>query len=405
MPMQITRDEAAALAVIAQGLDEPARRPVTKEQLHQVIRRIGCLQIDTISVVARSHYLVLWSRVGQYDMGLLDELHHPDRSLFEYWAHAASLIPAELFPYFRRRMQARRADHLEEETSWAVENQELFDDVVAAVRQHGPISSSHFERPNSDEPVAAWSWWGGKPANRALDLLWSSGVLAIHRRVNFQRYYELTERLFPEHVASDLPCEAEEEHILATRAIEAMGVGFPQGINDYFRTKWGTRTRTLLRELEDEGVIFSVTVDGLGTAYMSERSRPLLEEVQAGRRPKRTTLLSPFDNLIWERHRTEKLFDFEYRLECYTPAEKRKYGYFTLPILDRGQLIGRVDPKVDRREKILYLRSVHIEDGVRLGSQRVARITRALRDFARFNEAATVVVQSGPREIEQAFDA
>ncbi len=405
MPMRITRDEAAALAVIAQGLDDAIERPVTKERLIQLICRIGCLQIDTISVVARSHYLVLWSRVGQYDMGLLDELHHPDRRLFEYWAHAASLIPAELFPYFRRRMQIRASDHLETDASWAIENQVLLDEVLEAVRQHGPISSNHFDRPNPDEPVAAWSWWGGKPANRALDVLWSIGSLSVHRRVNFQRHYELTERLFPEHVEADLPCQAEEERVLATRAVEAMGIGFPQGINDYFRTKWGARTRPLLRELEEDGIIFSVEVEDLGSAYVAECSRPLLEEVHAGRRPKRTTLLSPFDNLIWERHRTEKLFDFEYRLECYTPAPKRKYGYFTLPILDRGKLIGRIDPKVDRREKILYLRSIHIEDGVKLGSQRTARITRILRDFARFNEATTVVVQSGPGEIEPRFEA
>ncbi len=402
--MRISRDEARSLAVIAQGLDEPTNKRVTKADVRETIRRVGCLQIDTISVVARSHYLVLWSRLGRYDQSLLDELHHPDRELFEYWGHAASFIPTDLYPYFRRRMQSRETAHIGTEGTWSSENQELLDDVLDAVREHGPISSSHFERAESEEPVEAWSWWGGKPANRALDTLWSIGALAVQRRVNFQRHYDLTERVFPEHVDTRLPDQCEEQRVLATRALEAMGVGFPHGVNDYFRTKWGIQTRRILADLVDDGIIFPVEVEDIGIGYVAESTRPALEQVLAGRRPKRTTFLSPFDNLIWERRRTEQLFDFDYRLECYTPAAKRKYGYFTLPILDRGQLIGRIDPKVDRREKVLYLRSVHLEDGVKLNATRAQRITRALRDFARFNDAATVVVQSGPDEIQPEID-
>ncbi len=401
---RISIDEARALAIIAQGLDEPVDRLPTKDRLMDVIRRIGCLQIDTISVVARSHYLVLWSRVGSYDQNLLDELHHPDRMLFEYWAHAASLIPADLYPYFRRRMKSRERQHFDQEDSWSRENKDLFEEVLDAVREHGPISSSHFERPEPDKPVEAWSWWGGKPANRALDILWSTGVLGIQRRVSFQRHYDLSERLFPEHLASDLPDELEEQRSLATRAIEAMGVGFQRGINDYFRTKWGTQTRSILSNLEQSGVIFSVEVDDLGTAYVAESSRAIFDEVRFGRRPTRTTFLSPFDNLIWERRRTERLFNFEYRIECYTPAAKRKYGYFTLPILDQGRLIGRLDPKVDRRNKVLYLRSIHTEEGVTLDGATAQRLHCTLRDFAKFNGATTIVVQSGPRQIERQFD-
>jgi uncharacterized protein YcaQ len=401
---RISKDEARAVAIIAQQLDEPTDRPPSKDRLIEVIRQIGCLQIDTISVVARSHYLVLWSRVGQYDQQLLDELHHPDRQLFEYWGHAASLIPVELYPYFRRRMLARETAHFDPEESWSRENKALIDEVLHAVREHGPLSSSHFERPESDDPVEAWSWWGGKPANRALDILWSSGALAIHRRVNFQRHYDLVERVFPDYAIAELPNETDEQHTLATRAVEALGIGFPADINDYFRTKWGTRTRKILSELEQEGIIFSVEIDDLGRAYVAESSRPLVDDVVAGRRPTRTTLLSPFDSLIWERQRTEQLFDFEYRIECYTPAAKRTYGYFTLPMLDRGRLIGRLDPKVDRRNNVLYLRSIHLEEDVTLDDATIQRLHCTLCDFARFNGATTVVVQSGPPEFGREFD-
>ncbi len=404
MSERISKDEARALAVIAQRLDEPISGPPSKSAIMETIRRIGCLQIDTISVVARSHYLVLWSRLGKYDPALVDELHHPDRQLFEYWGHAASLLPSDLFPYFRRRMQQRRIKHMDGEDSWALENEELVTQVLTAVREHGPISSSHFERTDTGEPVEAWSWWGGKPENHALDLLWTAGALAIHRRVNFQRHYDLIDRVFPEHANTDLPHETEENRVLAKRALDAMGVGFPSGINDYFRTKWGSRTRRILAELEQDGEIFPVEIDDLGTAFVSECNRGLFDQVRAGRRPTRTTLLSPFDNLIWERQRTEKLFDFEYRLECYTPAPKRKYGYYNLPILDRGRLVGRLDPKVDRRERVLYLRSVHVEPGVKFDADMASRLQEALRDFAAFNEADTIVVQAGPKRLPRKFE-
>lgn len=405
MRNRISKEEAQALAIIAQGLDEPIRKSVTKTKLIEMIRRIGCLQIDTISVVARSHYLVLWSRVGQYDPALLDELHHPDRSLFEYWGHAASLIPTELFPYFRRKMLARKSKYFETPDPWTSENQALIHDVLDAVRQHGPLSSSHFERPDSTEPVEAWSWWGGKPANRALDILWSTGALSIQRRVNFQRHFDLVERVFPEHADVPLPEESNEQRTLATRALQAMGIGLPAGINDYFRTKWGTKTRSILADLERDSVIFGIEIDDLGKAYVAESSRSVLKDVIEGRRPRRTTLLSPFDNLIWERRRTESLFGFEYRLECYTPAAKRKFGYFTLPILDQGKLIGRLDPKVDRREGVLYVRSIHLEEDACFDTKTAQRLTSTLRDFASFNGAASIVVESGPPEIEHGFDA
>lgn len=399
--LRITRDEARAISVIAQGLDERPGRKATKEQVIEVIRRIGCLQIDTISVVARSHYLVLWSRLGNYDQQALDELHYPDRQIFEYWGHAASFLPIELYPYMRRKMLKRREDPHD----WTVENADVLEQVVEAIRQNGPIHSGHFERPNKELKVEAWSWYGGKPTNVALDVLWLDGTLGIDRRVNFQRYYDLNERIFPELHNAELPDEAEEHRVLATKAVEAMGVALPTWLNDYYRTYWGVRGHNspkptiILDRLVASGLLFPVEVDGLGTAYVAESNRCILEDVRRGRRPTRTVFLSPFDSLIWDRSRTAQLFDFEYRIECYTPAAKRIYGYFTLPILDRGRLIGRLDPKVDRKTQIFQVKALHLEPGIRMSNALARRILKTVRDFARFHEATVSVIEAGPPEL------
>jgi uncharacterized protein YcaQ len=398
---RITRDEARAISIIAQGLDDRPNKKPTKEQVFEMIRRIGCLQIDTISVVARSHYLVLWSRLGNYDQRTLDELHYPDRQIFEYWGHAASFLPIELYPYMRRKMLERQ----EKPHEWTVENVAVLEHVIESIREHGPIHSGHFERPNKDEKVEPWSWYGGKPTNVAFDVLWLNGTLGIDRRVNFQRYYDLNERIFPELHAADLPDEDEERRVLATRAVQAMGVARSIWLNDYFRTYWGVRghnspkPQTILDDLSERDVVFSVEIDGLGEAYIAESNRCVLDEVRAGRRPSRTVFLSPFDNLIWDRARTSQLFDFDYRIECYTPAAKRIYGYFTLPILDQGKLIGRLDPKVDRKTKVFQIKALHLEPGVRMSKARARRILKTVRDFATFHEATVSVIEAGPPEL------
>ncbi|HVB63146.1 MAG TPA: crosslink repair DNA glycosylase YcaQ family protein [Nitrolancea sp.] len=398
---KITREEARAISVIAQGLDNRVNKKATKDQVAEMVRQLGCLQIDTISVVARSHYLVLWSRLGQYEQRWLDELHHPDHQIFEYWGHAASFIPIELYPYLRRRM-IQIADRY---ATWVRENDGLLNDVVDAVRRNGPLHSGHFERPNRDQPVKAWSWYGGKPTNEALDLLWLTGQLAIERRVNFQRHYDLSERVFPDLHLPELPDEDEERRVLATSAVQAMGITLPGWLNDYYRTRWGVRGHPspkpveILEDLALRQIVFPVEIEDVGQAYVAESNRGIFDEVCAGRRPSRTVFLSPFDSLIWDRARTLQLFDFEYRIECYTPAPKRVYGYFTLPILDRGTLIGRLDPKVDRREKVFYIRALHLEPGVRLDKSRAKRVLRTVQEFAKFHEATVSIIEAGPPEL------
>jgi len=412
--IDLSRDEARELAVAAQGLSQPDCQPATAADALQTVRMLGCVQIDTIHVVARSQYLVLWSRLGHYDSSWLDDLLHPDRQVFEYWAHAASLIPTELYPYFRRRMQRYAGADVTDGPGWsgygwAVDNAHLLDEIRGAIRQRGPLGSMHFDAPQRDTPLPSWSWWGGKPANRGLDFLWSAGELGIQRRVRFQRIYDLTERLYPEWHSADLPDPDEERRVLADRALRAMGITLPRWLNDYFRTKWGVRGHAgpgptaVLDDLVQHGRAFPVEVDGFGTAYVAAEAEGLLQAVRRGARAERVTLLSPFDNLIWDRRRTRELFDFDYMLECYTPAAKRRYGYFTLPILFGGRLVGRVEPKVHRRERVLTLRSVHLEPGAPSLRALADGLRPALRSFAEFNGADTIQVENAPPDLIEAL--
>ena len=404
--IELSREEARALAVLAQQLDEPRHAPATKDDVAELIRRLGCVQIDTIAVVARSQYLVLWSRLGRYDSAWLDELHFPDRQLFEYWAHAASIIPLELYPYFRRRMHDFASRARDYHTDWSEENGEVFEHIRERIRRQGAVSSTDFDRPPGSGPVEPWSWYGGKPTNRALDILWSTGELGIQRRVNFQRHYHFAHHLYPEHHESELPSADEEQRVLALTAVRAMGVVAPRWLNDYFRTRWGVRGQggpkpeELLAGLAEAGALIPVEIDGIGGAYVAATNLPLLEAVGNGARPSRTTLLSPFDNLIWDRARTQELFDFEYRIECYTPAPKRKYGYYTMPILHHGKLVGRLDPKVDRKTRVFSVRSLHLEPGVTLDESLAGALDGVLTEFAAFNGAETVDLVAAPRLAE-----
>ena len=404
--MPITADEARLLAVIAQRLDRrpaPVRaRAAVKRRLLETIEHLGCIQIDTISVISRTHETVLWSRLGPFDPAVFEELYYPDGQLFEYWAHAAAFVPITALPYFLRGMQRYR-DKYEGAGSWATEHQELLDLVLARIGAEGPLASRHFERAAGPRPEP-WEWWGGKPERRALDHLWSRGDLMVQQRVNFQRVYDLSERLVPHFGAMPLPDAAAERRYFVGTALRALGVATPAWIADYFRTG-GSRyvapreAAAALTAMEETGEAIRVAVAGWEEpVWLARWLLSRLEDVRQGRgRPTLTTLLSPFDNLIWYRPRTERLFGFDYRIECYTPEPKRTYGYYTLPILHRGKLVGRVDPSYDRRRRVLTLKSVHLEPGVAPTERLALALAGAARDLTSFLGGGEIVVlQANP---------
>jgi uncharacterized protein YcaQ len=384
----LSRDEARLLAVAAQRLDgRPADGGVTKAALLETIRAIGCVQLDTISVVSRSHETVLWSRHGAYDPTLLSALHYPDGALIEYWAHAAAIVPVEAFPYFRRKMAFYAASS--DDGALTQEQTEAIARVRAALREQGPIGSRHFARPEGPKPEP-WSWWGGKTERWVLDHLWSCGELMVLRREGFQRVYDLTERVMSGAHAAPLPTEAEQRRYFVGRALSALGVATPRWVADYFRTGRphvpAGQAASELKAMEAEGLAHRVTVDGLSEpVWLSADAMTRLARLRSGDdRPTATTLLSPFDNLIWHRGRTSTLFDFDYLFESYVPAPKRRYGYYTLPILHRARLVGRLDPSYDRKAHVLTIKALYLEPGVAIDDPLVTDLAATLRDFTAF---------------------
>jgi uncharacterized protein YcaQ len=400
--------EARALATIASRLDRrprPSRDPaVQKARLLETIRWLGCVQLDTISVVSRSHETVLWSRLGRYDPAVLASLQSPDGLVTEYWAHAAAIIPVESFSHFRDAMDAYREKY-EQDGSWAAESQDVIRAVHERIRENGAMASRHFERPDGPRPEA-WEWWGGKPARQALDHLWSTGEIMVARRESgFQRVYDLTERVIPEDFLNHRPSPEERRRFYTSGALRALGVATSRWVADYFRD-WArpyspTKATALgLRDLEQEGIAIPVAVEGLTEpAWLDAGLLPKLDDLRAGKgSPTLTTLLSPFDNLIWHRGRTEDLWDFFYRIEVYTPAPKRVYGYYTLPILHRGRLVGRLDPALDRKNRLLTVRKLFLEPEERPSASLASAIASALWDFAGFLGAEEVLLLAAEPE-------
>lgn len=405
-PTALSVAEARALAVAAQGL---ARRPAVPAAdddaawsalLKATIERIGCVQIDAISVVSRSHETVLYSRLGRYDPARLARLHHPDGWLCEYWAHAAAFLPVSSLPFFRRVMERLR-DRYERPGSWAAENREVLARVLAAAEEAGEISARAFARAEGPRPEP-WAWYGGKPERQAIDHLWTVGDLAVLRRDAFERVYAPPALALPAAVWERRTTEDEDRRFLVAAALHALGVAAPEWVSDYFRAGSAgyVPAKAAAAELDrmaGEGLAFPATIaDRPGRFWLSAEARADLDRLRAGHGwPTLSTLLSPFDNLVWNRARDETLWDFHYRLESYTPAAKRRFGYYTLPILHRGAIVGRLDPALDRKAKLLTIRALHLEPAATPDADLRDAVAAAIVDFADFLGAEEIAVLGG----------
>ena len=402
MTLHLDLPAARALFLAAQGLDRRPRKKAAKADVLAAIRRMAALQIDTISVVNRSPYLVLWTRLGDFEPRWLDEL-LAEGAVFEYWAHEACFLPAEDYPLFRNRMLDRgwmrwRYSHqLMEKHAADVER------LLRQVREHGPVRSVDFERPDR----GGGGWWGWKPEKRILESLFTAGELMIARREGFQRVYDLRERVLPGWDDAALPSPESAHRALALKAVRALGVAKAKWVADYFRMG-KKETPRIVRDLAAEGALDMVEVEGWKEpGYVHPDHRALAASAAAGGvKPVLTTLISPFDPIVWDRARASELFGFEYRLECYTPAPKRVYGYFTLPILRRGALIGRLDPKAHRRDGVFEVKALYLEPGVRVTQALVADVARAIRECAAWHGTPTVVVRrTDPPELAAKLSA
>jgi uncharacterized protein YcaQ len=335
---------------------------------------------------------VMLSRVGLYDPADLHALLYPEGHLFEQWAHAACLIPVEHYAYFAPTIQARRERPLH---TWVQQRlgddpEGTLDSVLAEVRERGPLSSRDFKDPRHQRGT----WWDWKPAKTALEVLFSWGTLMTEKRVNFQRYYDLAERVLPG--SADPPVRTLDDfrRWATLRSVACLGIATAVQVSDYYR-QGKPDTRAMLDALVAEGRLVTADVEGWeDAAYLSPSDLPLLEELEAGtRRPTLTTFLAPFDNLIWDRQRVRDLFHFDYRAEMYQPVDKRQYGYYVLPILHQGHLVGRLDPKADRKGRALVIRAIYLEPGYAPTDDLVSGIAGALREFMAFHASERLAIE------------
>ena len=385
------------MLLAAQGLGSAPKR-ATKDDVRGIIQRMGVLQIDSISVVARSPYLVLWSRLGSYEPRWLDEL-LAEGAIFEYWSHAACFIPIEDYGLYRRLM----IEGGEKTRTWMRAHSEEIERVMERISEKGPVRAAEFARTDGK----AGGWWEWKPEKRALEHLFAAGELMISRRENFHRVYDLRERVLanalPGWEDALAPNEQEVRRALALKAVRALGVAVARWVPDYFRMpKKGVAG--LLEELADEGSLLRAGIED-EPAYVHPDNAALAENILfGGLRSSVTTLLSPFDPVVWDRARASELFGFDYKIEVYTPAARRRYGYYSLPILHDGALVGRLDAKAHRKQGFFEVKAIHLEPGVPLSEDLTAGITGALRDCADWHGTPEVVARrSEPSELAEAL--
>jgi uncharacterized protein YcaQ len=361
--------QARRIALAAQGFGRPRPDAVGTRQLNLALQRLQVLQLDSVNVFERSHYLPLYARLGAYDKSLLDRLtFRRGAPYLEYWAHEAALIPVEDWPLFRFRMQFWRDWMNEKMPDWFAAHDATLARLRAELAANGPMPASAFER---ETERARGPWWDWDEVKRGLERLFRVGELVSAGRQGFERVYALPEQVLPPEVlARDVPEEQATYELLRRSAI-AHGIGTLGDFADYFRIK-PTRARAALERLVDEGELRPVTVPGWGKpAYLHSGAR-------IPRRIEAAALLSPFDPVVWERDRALRVFGFHYRIEIYTPAAKRVYGYYTLPLLIDDQLVGRIDLKNDRQARVLRVQSAWREDGHAVDLDRVVPLLREI---------------------------
>jgi uncharacterized protein YcaQ len=350
--------EARRIALAAQGfVDPPPRGAVDRRLLRRVLGRVGLLQIDSVNVLVRAQYMPPFSRLGPYDPLLLERAAYGrDRILFEYWGHEASLLPLELHPLLRWRMErARRGIGTWGRVARLIhEEPAILERLRGEIAERGPLPASAF-----DGARGRGSWWGWSEVKIGLEALFWCGELTTAGRKGFERIYDLPERVLPHSVIdAPTPSEADAQRELVRIAGRALGVAAERDLRDYFRLDLED-ARGRVGELVESGELIEVRIEGLrGTRYLARDAR-------TPRRVAARALLSPFDPLVWERARTRELFDFDYRLEIYTPAHKRVHGYYVLPFLLGDRLVARVDLKHDRAHRILRVLATHVEPGIR----------------------------------------
>jgi uncharacterized protein len=372
--LHLSARQARSIALAAQGFAEPRPRAPGLAHLRRVFGQVGLIQMDSVNVLVRSHYLPLFSRLGPYPARLLDgAAYGPERELFEYWGHEASLLPLATQPLLRWRMERARRflGTWRRMAALAQERPRFVRNIRRAIERRGPTACSELKNGKG-----VGSWWGWSDTKIALEYLFWCGELSTASRRNFERVYDLTERVLPRALLdAPAPDDASAQRALLTSAARALGVAAESDLRDYFRLSLSD-TRARLAELVEAGALLPATVEGWKPgAYLAPgAARPRSVSASA--------LLSPFDSLIWNRARTLRLFGFDYRLEIYVPKHKRVHGYYVLPYLYKDRLAARVDLKADRQSRTLLVHATHLEPHAGAGA--VESLRRELEAMAKW---------------------
>ena len=378
-----------------QGLGANPGRALSRAGLHDLIHDLGFVQVDSVQTVERAHHQILFSRNQTYDRAHLSTLLEKERLLFEHWTHDASIIPARFFPYWKHRFRRREPVIRERWLKWQGEGfDRAADEVLARIRDTGPVLSREMKA----EPTKSTGWWDWHPSKTALEFLWHTGKLAIAGREGFQKIYDLTERVIPEPHHSTEVSEADFIHWAATSALERLGFATSGEIAAFYdiispeeAKQWVSANRGRLEEVLVDPVDGGKPRPSLALLGFSERIAATPEP------PGRVRVLSPFDPLIRDRNRCERLFGFRYRIEIFVPEPKREYGYYVFPLMESDRLIGRIDMKADRKRQTLDVKRLWLEPGVKASAGRLEKLDAELNRLARFTGVERVAYLEGWR--------
>ncbi len=372
----MSQAEARRVTLAAQGFLDPRHETPTMRTLVRTVGRTGVLQIDSVNVLQRAHFMPLFSRIGPYDPVLLQRAaSQPPRRLVEYWAHVAAYMPVELWPFMQHRMARAHLEAWGGPRSIAVRRPDLVASVLRDVTDHGPVTARDID---DDLPKAKVDWgWNWSEVKQALEFLFFAGAVTVAgRNAQFERRYDVPERVLPEHILRQpVPAPAEAHVELIRRAARSHGVGTEGCLRDYYRMRHED-SKPAVRTLVESGELVPVTIEGWDQPAYLHRDARLPRRVAA------RALLSPFDPVVWERTRTERLFNFRYRIEIYVPEPARVHGYYVLPFLLGDSLVGRVDLKADRKTGSLVVKGSYAEPGA--PAETAAELAAELRSMARW---------------------
>lgn len=378
--VNLSKTEARTLTLHHQYL---SRTPTPRGQQGalEVIEQLGYLQIDTISVVSRAHHHILQSRVTKYQESHLAKL-EAERHIFEYWAHAASYLPMKDYRFSLARKEAFARD----KGHWFKKDTKMMAFVLDRIQQEGPLMSKDFEKLLKPDLRKTQKDWATNPVKQALHELFMEGKLMITGRKGFQKIYDITERVIPNHIDTSVPSRKEYLQYIIERDVQAHALIKAREIGHLLK---GTKKEIneLLVEMTHSGQLLEITIEGEGGYYTKPE---YLENLSSVKRKRSLWILSPFDNLVIHRKRLEELWDFQYTLECYVPAAKRKVGYFSLPLLMGTKFIGQIDLKADRKKKVLRIKNLVWEKKVKTPEKYMPTLLKRLNEFAVFNQCERV---------------